>query len=79
MVQITKLHSDGSQCYMLKAFALDKGLQRPVRRSEKKALNAAHEGLKMYKLYGPLSKARVQEPWEKALVLLQAYIKKAEL
>jgi hypothetical protein len=50
-----------------------------VRRSEKKALNAGHKGLKMYKLYGPLSKAWVQEPWEQALVLLQSYINEVEI
>lgn len=79
MEQITKLPFDASQCQMLKLLASFEGLQRPVRRSEKKELNEAHKNLKLYKLDGPLSKARVQEPWEKAFVLLQAYVEEVKL
>lgn len=49
------------------------GVQKPVRRSEKKLLNEVHKLIK-YKLEGQLSKVRVQEPHQKAFVLLQAAI-----
>ena len=49
------------------------GLHKPVRRSEKKHLNEVHKAIK-YKLEGPPSKVRVQEPYQKAFVLLQAAI-----
>ena len=48
-----------------------------MRRSEKKALMSQRP--EMYKLVGPLSKARVQEQCEKSFVLLQAYIDEVEL
>lgn len=79
MQQIASIPFDATQCQVLKALAAIEGLQRPVRRSEKKALNAAHKRLRLYKLDGPLSKARVQEPWEKSYVLLQAFIEELEL
>lgn len=49
------------------------GLHKPVRRSEKKILNEVHKAIK-YKLDGPPSKVRIQEPHQKAFVLLQAAI-----
>jgi len=77
--QIVQLPFDATQYQVLKALASIEGLQRPVRRNEKKALNAAHKILKLHKLEGPPSKVRVKEPWEKAFVLLQVYIEGLEL
>jgi ATP-dependent DNA helicase HFM1/MER3 len=74
MKQIFLLPHDTSQAQILKTLAHIESLQRPVRRSEKKTLNAAHKTLKKYKLEGPASKVRVKEPWEKSFVLLQAHI-----
>jgi ATP-dependent DNA helicase HFM1/MER3 len=74
MKQIFLLPHDTSQAQILKTLAHIEGLQRPVRRSEKKTLNAALKTLKKYKLEGPASKVRVKEPWEKSFVLLQAHI-----
>ena len=79
MDQISKLPFDASQCQLLRALAQIEGLQRPVRRPEKKVLNAAHKALKKYKLEGQPSKVRVKEPWQKAFVLLQVYIDELEL
>jgi ATP-dependent DNA helicase HFM1/MER3 len=79
MEQVSMLPFDSNQRQLLRALADIEGLHRPVRRSEKKALNAAHKTLRLYKLDGPLSKARVQESWEKAFVLLQAYIEELDL
>jgi ATP-dependent DNA helicase HFM1/MER3 len=64
---------DASQCQILKALTEIEDIHRPVRRSEKKALNETHKMIK-YKLDGAPSKVRVQKPPEKALVLLQAGI-----
>jgi hypothetical protein len=50
-----------------------KGLHKPVRRSEKRFLNEVHKSIR-YKLDGPPSKVRVQEPHQKAFVLLQAAV-----
>jgi ATP-dependent DNA helicase HFM1/MER3 len=69
---------DVSQSDVLKAICHIERLQRPVKRSEKRTLNAAHKQLR-HKLDGPLSKARVKEPWEKAFVLLQASIGRMSL
>jgi Sec63 Brl domain len=49
------------------------GLQRPVRRSEKKSLNEMCKSIR-YKLDGPASKSRVQKPADKSFVLLQVAI-----
>jgi len=73
MELVVKLPFDASQCQVLKAISAMKGLHRPVRRSEKKKLNAMHKSIK-YKLEGPPSKVRVQQPEEKAFVLIQASI-----
>ena len=64
---------------MLKAICKIGRLQRPVKRSEKKTLNALHKTSVRFKLDGPLSKSRVQDPWQKAFVLLQASIDRCTL
>ena len=79
MTEISKIPSDASHSHVLKVVCMMDGMHFPVRRCEKKALNTIHKELKMYKLDGPLSKARVQEPWQKAFILLQAYIEEFEL
>lgn len=63
---------------MLEAVCQVERLQRPAKRSEKKTLNALHKDVR-YKLEGAPSKVRVQQPWEKAFVLLQASIERREL
>ena len=78
MTEISKIPYDASHSQLLKIVAMMDGMQFPVRRSEKKALNSVHKELKLYKLDGPISKARVQEPWQKAFVLLQAYVEEIE-
>ena len=69
---------DVSQATMLRAICQIERLQRPAKRSEKKTLNALHKQVR-HKLEGPPSKVRVQQPWEKAFVLLQASIGRLEL
>ena len=72
---IASLPYDASKCQILKILSRMEALNTHVRRNEKKALNECHKDEKIrFKLEGPLSKVRVQEPWEKAFVLLQAYI-----
>jgi replicative superfamily II helicase len=78
MAQISKLPFDVSHSQVVKTISTIEGMHCPVRRNEKKALNAAHKNLKMYKLEGPLSKVRIQEPWQKSFVLIQAYIDELE-
>jgi hypothetical protein len=58
--------------HLLQAICRFQGIQKPVRRSEKKILNEVHKNLK-YKLEST-SKIRIQEPHQKAFVLLQAAI-----
>ena len=48
-------------------------LHLPVRRAEKKCLNEMHGKVK-YNIDMPISKVRIQKPWQKAYVLLQASI-----
>ena len=79
MSKITQLPFDATMYQVLKTLCQIEGLQRPVRRSEKKVLNAAHKSLKLHKLEGPPSKVRVREPWEKSFVLIQAYIEQVEI
>lgn len=79
MSQIAQLPFDATTYHVLKTLSQIEGLQRPARRSEKKALNTAHKSLKLYKLEGPPSKVRVKEPWEKSFVLIQAYIEQVEM
>jgi ATP-dependent DNA helicase HFM1/MER3 len=75
MKSIVGLPFDADQATLLKFLAECDRLHRPVRRSEKKALNEVHKLIR-YKLPvdGPPSKVRVQSPWEKTFVLLQAAI-----
>lgn len=79
MTEISKIPYDSSHSQILKIVSMMDGMHFPVRRCEKKALNSIHKELKMYKLDGPLSKVRVQEPWQKAFVLLQAYIEELDV
>lgn len=75
MKSITTIPHDVPQCQLVKSLAKMETLQYNVRRHEKKFLNECHkEEPVRFKLEGPLSKVRVQEPWEKAFVLLQAFI-----
>ena len=73
MKKIVGLPFDATQSQLLIVIAQFEGLHRPVRRSEKKVLNQLHKTIR-YKLDGPESKVRVQEPWQKAFVLLQAAV-----
>ena len=70
---ITKLPHDAGALQILHLLASCSKLQSQVRRSEKKHLKEAHKNIR-YKLEGPLSKATIQTPAEKAFVLLQAAI-----
>jgi replicative superfamily II helicase len=70
---ISQLPFDATQCQVARAISHIENLQRPCRRNEKKTLNAAHKDIK-FKLEGPPSKVRVQQPWEKSFVLLQSHI-----
>ena len=79
MSQIARIPFDATMHQLLKTLSQIEGLQRPARRSEKKALNAAHKALQLYKLEGQPSKVRVQEPWEKSFVLIQVYIEQVEM
>ena len=73
MTRIVSLPFDATTEVLLKMLAECDRLHRPVRRSEKKALNETHKSIR-YKLDGPPSKVRIQTPTEKAFVLLQAAI-----
>jgi len=75
MKTIAALPFDATQCQVLRMLSSMEDLHVPVRRLEKKPLNACHKSeVIRYKLEGPLSKVRIQDPSEKAFVLLQAYI-----
>ncbi|CAJ1930861.1 unnamed protein product [Cylindrotheca closterium] len=75
MKMIAALPFDATQCQVLRMLSSMEDLHVPVRRLEKKPLNACHKSEAIrYKLEGPLSKVRIQDPSEKAFVLLQAYI-----
>jgi ATP-dependent DNA helicase HFM1/MER3 len=65
---------DASKRQILSAICEIEDLQRPVRRNEKAKLNDAHKNVVKFKLEGQLSKIRVQTPYQKAFVLLQAEI-----
>ena len=73
MKKIVALPFDTTQSSLILAIAEFEGLHRPVRRSEKKILNELHKSIR-YKLDGPVSKVRVQHPWQKAFVLLQTAV-----
>lgn len=80
MKLIVSLSFDATQCQILKAISNMEMIHFPVRRLEKKALNACHKSeATRFKLEGPLSKVRIQKPNEKTFVLLQAYISKEDL
>jgi ATP-dependent DNA helicase HFM1/MER3 len=80
MKLIASLSFDATQCQILKTISDMKMLHFPVRRLEKKALNACHKSeVTRFKLEGPLSKVRIQDSSQKTFVLLQAYISKQDL
>jgi hypothetical protein len=70
---------DASISQILRAISHIEGIQRPVRRSEKKKLNEVHKGVLFHLVDGPISKIRIQQPWEKVFVLLQCYIAQTEI
>ena len=73
MKSIIALPHDSGPLQLLHMLSSIEGLQRPIRRAEKKVLNDAHKQIK-HKLEGAPSKVRVQTPAEKAFVLLQCSI-----
>lgn len=73
MKSIVELPHDSGPLQLLKMLSRCGKMQSPVRRNEKKPLNEAHKMIK-YKLDGPPSKVRIQAPYEKVFVLLQAAI-----
>lgn len=73
MTRIIALPSTLDAGHLIGTISHFEGLHKPVRRSEKKILNEVHKAIK-YKLDGPPSKVRIQEPHQKAFVLLQAAI-----
>ena len=80
MQLIVGLPCDASQSQVLKALVQMEASHRPVRRSEKRALNEARNRKTLkYKLEGARSKIRVKDPREKAFVLLQASIGRVSL
>jgi ATP-dependent DNA helicase HFM1/MER3 len=75
MKLIVALPFDATQCQILKTICKMEPFHLPVRRHEKKPLNECHKTeMIRFKLDGPQSKVRIQDPWEKAFVLLQAYV-----
>lgn len=75
MKMISSLPFDATQCQLLRMLSSMEDLHFPMRRLEKKPLNACHKSETIrYKLEGPLSKVRIQDPSEKVFVLLQAYV-----
>eukprot|EP00977_Amphora_coffeiformis_P002966 scaffold568_cov160-Amphora_coffeaeformis.AAC.23 len=79
MSVLSSLPYDVKLSDLLKAICRIERLQRPVKRSEKKTLNELHKNIVRFKLDGSLSRARVQDPWQKAFVLLQASIDRCTL
>mmetsp|Transcript_28841 Transcript_28841/g.83689 ORF Transcript_28841/g.83689 Transcript_28841/m.83689 type:complete len:102 (-) Transcript_28841:1875-2180(-) len=73
MKSMVALPHDSGSLQLLHMLSNIEGLQRPIRRAEKKILNDAHKQIK-HKLEGAPSKVRVQTPAEKAFVLLQCSI-----
>lgn len=75
MKRISDLPFDATQCQILKAVSKMESYHFMVRRNEKRVLNECHKSDTIrFKLDGPLSKIRIQDPSEKAFVLLQANI-----
>lgn len=75
---ITSIPHDASLCQMLKSLSSIEDLQRPLRKNEKKPLNAAQKMVK-YHLEGTPSQVRVKENWEKVFVLLQVHISQLQM
>ena len=75
MRSIASLPHDATRYQILVMLSKMEVFSSHVFRNEKKELNECHKGPCMkYNLDGPKNKARIQEPWEKAFVLLQAFI-----
>lgn len=75
MRAIASLPYDATKCQILTVLAKMEEFSSHVFRKEKKELNECHRSACVkYNLEGPKNKVRVQEPWEKAFVLLQAFI-----
>ena len=70
---IVKLPHDCKPVQLLHMLSNCTKLQTTVRRDEKKHLNSAYKTIK-YKMDGPQSKIRIQQPEEKAFVMIQAAI-----
>ena len=64
---------DSEAPHIIRMLSQMEGIHYPVRRAEKSLLNEAHKQIK-YKLDGSLSKVRIQNPEQKAFVLLQCAI-----
>jgi ATP-dependent DNA helicase HFM1/MER3 len=75
---IISIPFDASQCQLLKAISSIEDLQRPLKKSEKRPLNAVQKAVKFH-LEGTPSQVRVKENWEKAFVLLQVHIARLQL
>ena len=73
MQLFAELPFDAKQSQILNMLVDMQDFHQPVRRSEKRFLREAHKSLK-HKLEGPLSKVTIQQPSQKAFVLLQASI-----
>jgi hypothetical protein len=76
MKMISSLPSDVTQCQLLRSISMLETLHSPVRRNEKKELKEIHKAdIVKYKLCsGGLSKFTVQDPSQKAFLLLQSNI-----
>jgi replicative superfamily II helicase len=75
MRALASLPHDATICQILITLSKMDVFNSHVFRNEKKELNECHKGACMkYNLSGQKNKVRIQEPWEKAFVLLQAFI-----
>ncbi len=75
MKSIASLPHDATICQILKCLSKMELFSTCVRRNEKKSLNECYKDERiLYRFDGPASKVRIQEPWEKAFLLLQAYV-----
>lgn len=76
---IASLTFDSTQYQILRSISKLESFHNPVRRNEKKQLKEVHKTEKVrHKLPGALSKFSVQDPSEKAFILLQCIISQHE-
>jgi hypothetical protein len=73
MKLIMDLPFDANTRQILEMLSQFEGMHKPVRRPEKKILVECHKSMR-YQFDGPQSKIRIQEPHQKAFVLIQAAI-----